>query len=370
MQEIDGKLSSEDQNNLLNLASADAEVAELRDHLWKTAGDEEIKKYLDNNPVKEQTERLLTRINKPKKKAKIILMGIASAAAAAGVILILFVNGIFRNEDTSSNRRLDLLAKGPSSNQIQLSLSSGTTYTLNGDTVIATAAGPLNVTSKTLSYDAKGSVAGQYATLTVPIGRDYSVVLPDGSRVQLNSASTIRFPLSFDGPLREITVTGEAYIKVKSDPAKPLFVKLPGSTVQVLGTEFNVNAYDSIAKISLVTGAVKVKSMGDSLILKPGYVSLSSPKGITMQQFDEYETLSWRTGQFVFRNAKFEDVCKVIPRYFGANVIFDNVQNGSKRFTGVLDRTQPLEVQLRGLEATGAISYKMTKDSIIHIRFE
>lgn len=369
MQEIDGQLTEQESVFLLQQANEDPEIADIRNHLWETVGSDKVSQYLLDHTTEDQTARLLSRIEPVKQSRKKIVYLVAGMAAAAAIIVFITNIGVFTNNRNNNKETAKAFSEKSLSKNVQLTLSSGAVYNINKDTLVNTAGATWKVTGKTLTLNTAASNIEQFATLTVPAGKDYSLVLPDGSRIQVNAASTVKFPLKFNGKSRDVYVTGECYIKAATNASKPLMVHVPGSVVQVLGTEFNVNAYDSLAKIALVSGKVKVKSSNDSIVLEPGYMGAVSDKGINVNKFDEYETLSWRNGQFIFRNAKFEDVCKVIPRLFGVQVVLDNKQASDKRFSGVLDRYQPLALQLKGLKATGAIDYTTSADSVIHIRF-
>lgn len=369
MQEIEGDLSEPERVHLLQLASENPEVAQVRDYLWKTVGSNEVAQYITQHPAQAQAAKLLERIDTPKSTGKrIIYIGTAVAAAAAAVI-IMINSGVFAPKKGDGKGIAKATQLSDTNKNVQLALSTGNVYTITSDTALSAASSTWKITNKTLTLEASRAATEQYATLRVPAGKDYSLILPDGSRIQVNAASTVKFPLAFKGNARDIHITGEAFIQAAADPAKPFRVHLAGSVVDVLGTEFNVNAYDSAAKIALVSGSVKLSSANHSTILKPGSMGVISSAGISVAGFDAYETLSWRTGRFVFRNAKFEDVCKVIPRWFGVRVVLDNSQVSDKRFSGMIDRYQPLEIQLKGLKATGAIDYHIAGDSTIHVKF-
>jgi ferric-dicitrate binding protein FerR (iron transport regulator) len=369
MREIEGDLSEPERVHLLQLASENPEAAEVRDHLWQTAGSLEMAQYIIEHPAEAQTVKLLERIDTTKRaNTRFIYIGSAVAAAAA-IIAILVNTGVFAPNKVDKRAIAKTNGLSEASKNVQLALSTGTIYAIDNDTAISAASSTWKITNKTLTLEASRAEMEQYATLRVPAGKDYSLILPDGSRIQVNAASTVKFPLAFKGDVRDIHITGEAFIQAAADPAKPFRVHLAGSVVDVLGTEFNVNAYDSSAKIALVSGSVKLSSANYSTILKPGSMGIVSLQGISVAGFDEYETLSWRTGRFVFRNAKFEDVCKVIPRWFGVRVVLDNTQASDKRFSGMIDRYQPLDIQLKGLKATGAIDYYTAADSTIHVKF-
>jgi len=368
MQEIDGDLTELERVYLLEQAAADPEVAELRIHLWEVVGSEEVNNYLKENPAEKQAELLLSRLDTPKRSHNKVIYISGAVAAAAAIVLLILNTGILKDKPSSK----DIVKVTPVTNNrgVQFAIPSGDVYTLGSDTAISAAGGNLQVSSKTVSFKPDSKANNQLATLTIPAGADYALVLQDGTHIQVNAASTVKFPMNFSGPTRDIYITGEAYIQAAPNPARPLRVHLPGSLVEVLGTEFNVNTYEAAAKVALVSGKVKVVSSADSTILKPGYMSSITQAGITISEFDEYETLSWRTGRFIFRNARFEDVCKVIPRWFGANIALDNKQTSDKRFSGTIDRYQPLDLQLKGLKATGAIDYHLDADSVIHFKFQ
>lgn len=368
MQEIDGELTEQERVYLLEQANENPEIAEIRNHLWETAGSDTVNQYLIDHSTEAQTARLLSRIDVPKRSKGKVVYVVTAIAAAAAVIFVIANIGVFTRTSNKKETSATTSFEKNLNKNVQLTLSSGAVYNINKDTLVNTTSGNWKASGKTLTYDGAG-VKEQFATLLVPAGKDYSLALPDGSRIQVNAASTVKFPLKFNGKTRDIYVTGECYIKAAPDPTRPLLVHVAGTVVQVLGTEFNVNAYDSSAKVALVNGKVKVKSSNDSVVLEPGFMGAVSPGGIAVDKFDAYETLSWRNGQFIFRNARLQDVCKVIPRWFGVNVVLDNQQTSDKRFSGVIDRYQPLDLQLKGLKATGAIDYKISADSSIHIRF-
>ncbi|HJT74981.1 MAG TPA: FecR domain-containing protein, partial [Chitinophaga sp.] len=206
------------------------------------------------------------------------------------------------------------------------------------------------------------------ATLIIPPGKDYKLKLPDGTSVQLNADSKILFPLAFNGVIREVILSGEAYFNVAEDAKRPFIVRLPNSIVQVLGTEFNVNTYNN-DKVALVKGAVKLSTANTSVLIKPGYaVSYSNKEGIQTSSFNEEELLAWRQGTYVFHSATIQELCKVVNRWYGINIKYDDITTGQRRFTGYIDRTRPIRQFLDDLEFTGHFNYYFDSDSTLHIR--
>lgn len=225
----------------------------------------------------------------------------------------------------------------------------------------------LHSSDKQLTYTASGGKA-LMASLAVPAGKYYNIVLDDGSIVYLNATSKLDFPMKFQGDKREISISGEAYVQVAKDAGHPFIVHLPNSDVQVLGTEFNVNTYDSgTDKVSLVKGSVKVNAGKDSVFLQPGTAASWSGKDLSVDQFDEDEVLSWKTGMLAFSGTSIDEIAgTVIPRYFDMNLVIDPSASG-KKFTGVIDRNKPIDDFLDNLSITTEITH-YTKDGVIHLK--
>jgi ferric-dicitrate binding protein FerR (iron transport regulator) len=225
----------------------------------------------------------------------------------------------------------------------------------------------LNNNAGTLSYQTK-TPSAKLNKLSVPSGMTYQMVLGDGSKVWLNAATSLEFPFTFNGETREITINGEAYIEVVKDEAHPFIVHTPGNNlIQVLGTTFNVNTYDSSeARVALVTGAVKVQTAtGKSLLLKPGYEAIATANELQTRPFDAENLLAWRQGQYYFSNTNLQEVSKVITRWYGIKVVIDAPIN--KAFTGDLNRHRPLEEFLKGIHQLMDVEYYY-KDGVLHLK--
>ena len=193
--------------------------------------------------------------------------------------------------------------------------------------------------------------------------------LPDGSQIHLNAASTVRFPMEFEAGKRQIAITGEAYIKVSANSNAPFTVSIPGQTIEVLGTEFNINCYDSLQhKVSLVSGKVRVNRENENMELLPGQQVLISPGSMSAQAFDRYETLAWLEGRYVLNNATLQEVCTVIRRLYDISVQVDNKMLLQSRYSGKINKAEPLEQVLRGLASTSGMTYNKDAEGIYHIR--
>lgn len=263
------------------------------------------------------------------------------------------------------------VATGPAHKKaVQLQLASGSIINLSKTTDTNVADTRLKNTNKTLTYTAGSTIPPGENVLTVPVGLDYRISLSDGTEVWLNSATTLRFPFSFNDNTREITINGEAYLKIAADAARPFIVHTPHSSVNVLGTEFNINTYDSgLVKVALVEGAVQFKAAGNAVKVKPGEQAVyARQKGITLEPFDRMDVLSWREGQYFFRNRPLNEICKVFPRWYGTTVVMDNPSIAAKRFSGLLSRNETPETFLENLKATTELDYYTDKNGVLHLK--
>ncbi|SIO14485.1 FecR family protein [Chitinophaga niabensis] len=293
--------------------------------------------------------------------------------AAACVILLLSIGGwLFYsyNAITSDQPAASIHTK---KSGIRLTLANGQHINLSTEEgAIQTDDVQLTNNNKTLTYALadEGASRKEINRLTVPVGMDYKIALSDGTEVWLNAATELEFPFAFTGSTREITINGEAYLKVAKHAAKPFVVHLPHSTVQVLGTEFNVNTYDSgVVKVALVNGAVKLKAPAGESILSPGKEAIYHVgNSIQQQSFDPRLALSWREGLFYFNGATLIEINKIVPRWFGITTVIDNPNILNREFVGALDRSQPIQVFLNDLKAISGIDSYIDKDSVLHFK--
>lgn len=237
-----------------------------------------------------------------------------------------------------------------------------------------------------LAYDKAGAGKGKliYNTLATPKGREFKLVLPDGSLVWLNSGSSIRYPVSFSSTERLVYVTGEAYFEVAGIKGKggkkiPFKVIIPplqggpgGAEVEVLGTHFNINAYEAVCKTTLLEGKVIVRpEAGDrksdkkaqhSVVLKPGQQA-SVSQAITVQTANIDKVMAWRRGFFNFENAGLHEVMQQLARWYDVEVEYEaGVPNIT--FAGELSRGMKWPGVLKALEES-KVHFKTAGKKII-----
>lgn len=302
-----------------------------------------------------------------------VFRGMSIAAAILGVSVGLFQ--LFRIGNKPVNRQLSLAttAQPSAKKAIMLQMANGSTVNLSEqqDSILLGNA-RLNNTGAALSYSLKGAHSNLNGMnhLTVPIGKTYQLTLSDGSTIWLNADTRMAFPFAFNGNTREIKIEGEAFLQIAKDAKKPFLVHTSQGTVQVLGTSFNINSYDStILKVALVEGAVSLKTGNKAVIIKPGTQAISEAnKAIQLQPFEEDEVLSWREGKYYFTDATLKEISAVMPRWFGIEVVIDNPALTRQRFTGLMDRNKPLTVFLNNLKQTMMIEYSFDKKGTLHLQ--
>jgi ferric-dicitrate binding protein FerR (iron transport regulator) len=291
----------------------------------------------------------LERLSNGKKKTRVIYWAVAASAAA--VALFFAIPAVLKFSDREPHSSMVKMESTPTANKtIRLQLSGGQAIDLKEDTSeFYLGAHKMKAAGKMLSYT--------------------TLLLPDGSEVHLNSASTIRFPMAFGANGREISLSGEAFIKVAANENAPFRVRLGQELIEVLGTEFNVNGYDSLHRtVSLVTGKVRVTTEKAKVELKPGEEAVITQDKVSRQAFDPYTTLSWLDGRYVLNNKTLEEVCLLIGRLYGVNIMVENKALLKSRFTGKILRGQPVEQVLRGLESTSGMTYNVDSEGTYHIK--
>lgn len=222
-----------------------------------------------------------------------------------------------------------------------------------------------------LIYRAPASVNGDtqisYNTLSTPRGGQYQVVLSDGTKVWLNAASSIRYPTVFSGKLREVTLTGEAYFEVAKNKERPFQIKVEAMKIAVLGTHFNVNAYEDEPEIktSLLEGSVQITKGNTSGLLKPGQQAVVTNKSdkIKTSNVDLTEVVAWKNGLFRFEGADITTIMREIGRWYDVEIVYAG-KLPNNRFVGKISRKVELSEVLKIL-ALSKVKFTVAGKKII-----
>ncbi|TKC65413.1 DUF4974 domain-containing protein [Pedobacter hiemivivus] len=233
-----------------------------------------------------------------------------------------------------------------------------------------------------LVYEVKGAAGrgdeNRLNKISTPKGGQYQVVLPDGSKVWLNAASSIKFPSDFVGlNQRKVQLIGEAYFEVAKDKSHPFIVQTDKQEVEVLGTHFNVNAYsdEELTKTTLLEGSVRVSLDGNSnavhvtdafVILKPGQQAVLAAGPIKINQADTEEAVAWKNGYFKFNSESLSSIMRKLSRWYDVEVVYKG-EISKDRFGGTISRYKNVADVLEMLESTKLVKFKVEGRRIIVI---
>lgn len=331
------------------------------------------------------------RVGEERKPVKYLFLRVAAAVIALFFLSVgiyyLGYKDVWKQQIPAEQvyQKQDVL---PGGKKAMLTLGNGSVINLNDAASGALAKqGSMQVIkldSGQLAYRAAGRDASsaevQYNTLTTPRGGQYQLILPDGSKVWLNAASSIRFPTAFTGKKREVKITGEVYFEIAEDARTPFIVKKGNTKIQVLGTHFNVNAYgdEGKMKVTLLEGKVKVTAKkGSSALLRPGEQAIlqqergklagsHTAQGIMVKKnVDLDETMAWKKGLFVFHNDGLVAIMRRLQRWYDIQVEYKNGKVTNSHFTGAIRRDVNLSEVLKMLELTGGAHFDIKDKTVI-----
>lgn len=266
------------------------------------------------------------------------VFGIRKWYWAAAAVLLLLSLGIYR---WTAVRKTELAAADkniatpatitPGKNGAILTLADGKQVVLDSldNGVIANQNGSkAALKNGQLTYHPTGNASGSivYNIMSTPKGRQFNMVLPDGTGVWLNAASSIRYPTVFTGTERKVTITGEAYFEVAANAGMPFRVIVGNQAeIEVLGTDFNINAYDNEKTLNttLLEGSVKIRAKGKNVLLKPGQQAQVSTDIKVINDADINKTIAWKNGLFNFNDATLEEVMKQLERWYDIEVVYE-----------------------------------------------
>ncbi|RKE52799.1 FecR family protein [Sphingobacterium detergens] len=215
------------------------------------------------------------------------------------------------------------------------------------------------------------SEAPIFHTLQTPRTGAYNIVLADGTKVWLNAYSSLKFPSRFDDKERVVELLGEAYFEVAPNKKQPFKVRSREQTIEVLGTHFNISAYESESTVTtLLEGAVKVNRIANnsSVLLKPGQQSTikEDTKQIQLAHINTEHAVAWKNGYFNFDNETLASILSKIERWYDVEFTYEKTPS-AKTYIGAVSRSRNLSAVLRALEAAADVKFKRTGRKIVVI---
>lgn len=274
---------------------------------------------------------------------------------AAAILLLLLSAGAYMWIKPAGQPQEEVIHPGIS--KAVLTLANGSTVTLDsaGNQVIAQGVASIRQQGGQLTYEIKktGEEAG-FNKLSTPRGGQFKLQLPDGSTAWLNAASSIRYPVAFSGKERHVEVTGEVYLDVAPNEAMPFKVTVNKDLdINVLGTQFNINAYPDQPFVSttLLQGRVSVSRNGQRALLLPGEQAITGSDIRVEKNIDTDKIVAWKNGMFNFEDVSLQEAMKEIERWYDIKVIYENGISDIP-FSGKISRDNSLDDLLNVLAGT------------------
>lgn len=316
--------------------------------------------------LKNLKKQSLRELPKPKNRKNVLKVWVSVSAAAAAIVIALYL--FIPKSHTNAMANLSMAEKIlPIGNAAQIILSNGSTIYLDGKK------GEVKINALSLTYKDGSEInfansTGEQ-TISTPKGGEYKIVLSDGTKVWLNAATVLQYPTSFrETAGREVKlVSGEAYFEVAKDKKHPFTVTTADQTVTVLGTHFNVNAYERTIKTTLLEGSVRLYSLNkaDSIKLKPGEQSFIKDNRFEKIGADLDMVTAWRNGKFKFKDADLQSILTEAERWYGIKVVYDS-KISFAHLTGGISRKSSLATLLKLLQMSG-VNFTLKEESGINI---
>ncbi len=375
---LENDISAEGERELFQLIEVDSNEAAVKEYMsnvWdKTTTGHQLSEA--------QSKKILSVIlnEQPTKVRSIFsLPGTKKMMwAAASVILIISSFSIYFLQNNKPHKQNELAVVKPSA-QRRHDVSPGSTGALltlaDGSVIVLDSAGEGNVASQgntnilkaagTVQYvSGKGVTEAEPAfnTMATARGRQFKLVLEDGTKVWLNAESSIHFPTVFGKKQRNVDITGEAYFEVAKNAARPFTVSVNGMQVQVLGTHFNINAYGNEPELrtTLLEGSVKVVKDKQVQMLVPGQQALLDNNNALslVKNVNTGEIVAWKDELFSFNDTDIKTLVRQISRWYDVEFVLPaNVL--PLRITGKISRNVNLSELLKILELTGEVSFSI-----------
>ena len=373
-----GICTEEERIEFLELITKEENHEELNQLLKTAINEADVDQTLDPAKADQIYNAIVSNVNveneRPKKVNKTPLKRLLVAAS----VILLIGSGVFQWVLMNSGKTPEF----PKTNNVSKAIKPGTDNAIltlsDGSTIVLdkAAEGALAQQGTIEVKKIKGQIQYQetegkgellYNTISTARGNQYQVVLSDGTRVWLNAASSIRFPTFFQGNERSVSITGEAYFEVAHNANAPFKVNVNGLQVTVLGTHFNVNAYDDEAtvKTTLLEGSVRLTKGSSLAVLKPGQqASVGSNDAIAVRNdVDLDEVIAWKNGSFVFMRQDIKSIMRQISRWYDVEVVYED-EPTKETFSAVMNRQSNVRDVLKIMEENG-VKFKIEGRKII-----
>lgn len=304
-------------------------------------------------------------------KPKIFPLWLKYTSAAAVVLVISIGSYFLLNPEAKETKNTESIAKRykndvkPGGNKAVLTLADGRKVVLDdAETGILAKEGEASIKKSaegSLVYQNNNTLGKTAVTnkLDIPAGGQYRLTLPDGTKVWLNSSSSLTYPTAFTGSKRKVSLSGEAYFEVAKDKHHPFIVETSKQTTEVLGTHFNINAYptETKTKTTLLEGSVKVIYQSKDYLLKPGQQAAIGTT-LSIAQVNTEEVIDWKNGVFNFNDKDLRSIMHLLERWYDIEVVYEGAVKNIG-FGAEISRKKSLAQVLTVLEKTGDVKFKI-----------
>lgn len=366
---LKNELSEQESKDFELWLASDPQNAELLESFRDTASVQEEINYLDSVDTDKDWDILANKLNL-KPSPKIAWRKWISYSAAAILLMVVGI-GVYKytgsQKETSTIIALQTYDINPGSLKATFTAADGSSVNLDEQSHVA-----INQTLATkegfLLVKNTGKAQKGYNLLKTPKAGEYKMILPDGSKVFLNSASIIRFSNNFNKGDRRVELYGEAYFEVAHNKDLPFIVKFNNTEVEVLGTHFNISAYQGEkATATLLEGSIKIRTNKDQGLLKPGDEASIANGMLNVQKVDTYKSIAWKEGMFYFHEDGIQEILDQIARWYDVKIQYKG-EPGTKKYSGDIRRQATLNQVLEMLNAVSGADFTL-KDRTVTVNF-
>ena len=371
---ISNQINSEEKENLSSWKNESGKHEKLYNKIVDWDNFQERNKVYESFDAEKAWGQFSHKIDKPKSRVRV--MSILKYAAAIALPLLLGGVIFYYLSGRQDNIPQQMASINPGTKNAIIVLDNGRTINLEDEQLnqlIEKDGSVIRNKKGELSYsDVKSKRAKKQLqnTLAVPRGGEYKLVLSDGSKVFLNSVSKLSYPVVFDKNKREVSLEGEAYFEIARDESKPFLVNINGMKIEVLGTSFNVKAYNDDNEIytTLVEGKIKIniEESDNEWILVPDQQAIleKNSNNVVVREVDAQQFIGWRNGIYSFTNQPLEEIMKTLSRWYNFEYEFTNEAIKNIRFEGGLNKYEDIYPILEIMQSTGKLKIKVDGDKI------
>lgn len=376
----DGKATKMELSELFKCLARGGKEAPIKKHIEELVSSYNCDEILPTVDWNDLYQNIIEEKNRRNSQQAVLSKITWPRWAAAAAVFITLGTGYYFSTHVHKEQKILLSTEQPKLNDIEPPNTINAILTLsNGQKIILDSSGNGRLAAQgsvKIVKLANGQIVysgtnkeTQYNTLSNPRGsKVINLVLADGSKVWLNSASSLRYPIAFRGYERKVEITGEAYLEVAHNPAMPFIVSNGNTSIKVLGTHFNVNAYDdeSSLNVTLLEGSVNVATIGNhsSSIIQPGEQAQVNKDGSieVINSVDMTEVMAWKNGVFSFKDVDIESIMREVSRWYNVEVVFE--KQVKDKFYAEVSRNTSVSTLLKMLEATKAVHFKIEEKTI------